>query len=525
MFPCRGWKIFQMDIEKKPSLLFITFSDVSAYGVRCVASYVRQQGFQADILCLRLSNSRKRRLNPSSTGTVSDKLLNSVVPFMEPYDVIGISLFSDGFNESITLTQAFKKAYPDKKIIWGGIHPTLKPDECMEHADFVCVGEGYYSLVGLLRQLSQNTLPDVEKFPSGIWAKKPDGAIWKNGSSEICFDLDTLPFPIYDKTAVFARTNANAIINLDRQGYHQYLDYAYNTMISQGCPNSCSYCCNYALKKVNKGYARIRRHSIDYTIREIKAAAEHYTFYNIHFMDDSFLSMGENAFEEFIERYPKEIGLPFNVISFIPGLTKQHHIDKLVGAGMVFGKIGVQTGSRKMLEIYNRKQNNEEIIRISEMFAKHKGRIVPMGVDIIIDGYQETVEDTMQTARLISKMKRPFILNRNSLIYYPGTKMAEHMNNYTPGNSFFIHKNSVINTLIALQYLIKIPDSILSRLLEQKKLMNSNLPSAVTMSIYYIKIFKKTISYIYHRCYNNIPTWIVDIVRTIRMENRKNNRI
>jgi radical SAM superfamily enzyme YgiQ (UPF0313 family) len=310
-------------------------------------------------------------------------------------------------------------------------------------------------------------------------------------------------------------------VNLDRKAYHKYLGYTYATMISQGCPNSCSYCCNYALKKINKGYKSIRKHSFDYTMQEILAAAEHYTFYNIHFMDDSFLSMGENAFEEFVERYPKEIGLPFNVISFIPGDTQQNHIDKLVEAGMVCGKIGVQTGSPKMLEIYHRKQNNEEIIRVSEIFAKHRGRIVPLSVEIILDGYQETVEDTIKTARLISQIKRPFILNLYSLKSYPGTKIAEYMNNYSAGDSFFIYKPSVINNIIALMYLVKIPKGFLDCLLKKKKLMNRKLPSIITKPIYYLSILKKTVSYIYHRSYINIPAWMIDCTRTLRWKRNK----
>ena len=510
-----------MAIGKQPSLLLITLADVAAYGVRCLASYVRQQGFQTDILCLRLSDSRKRRLHPLSAGKISDQLINRVVSFIAPYDVIGLSLFSDGLNQSIALTKAIKKSYPDKKIIWGGIHPTLKPHACLEYADFVCVGEGYYSLAGLLKHLSSIHSADFAKLPPGIWAKESSGAIVENGSSEMCTDLDTLPFPLYNGNAFFVCTNKNTIINLDRRGYHKYLDYSYSTMISQGCPNSCSYCCNYALKKVNKEYANIRRHSIDYTLREIQAAAEHYKFYNVHFMDDSFLSMGENDFEEFIKRYPKEIGLPFNVVGFIPRLTRPHHVDQLIDAGMVYGQIGVQTGSRKMLDIYHRKQNNEEIIRVSEMFAKHKGRIVPLGVDIILDGYQETVEDTIQTVRLLSQIKRPFILNLNSLIFYPGTKMAEHMNGDAPGGSFFNYKSSVVNNLIALIYLIKIPDKILFWLLGRKKLMNCKISSTITKLIYYGTLSKKAISYIYHRSYNNIPTRVVDVVRVLRMENKK----
>jgi radical SAM superfamily enzyme YgiQ (UPF0313 family) len=26
-------------------------------------------------------------------------------------------------------------------VIWGGFHPSVRPDECMAHADFVAVGD------------------------------------------------------------------------------------------------------------------------------------------------------------------------------------------------------------------------------------------------------------------------------------------------------------------------------------------------------------------------------------------------
>lgn len=518
LYHCRD---FLVEMRKPPSILFVTFADVSSYGVRCVASYAREQGFQADILCLRLSDTRKSRIDQKPGGTISRELLAEMIPFMEQYDVIGISLFSDGFNESIALTQALKRSYPDKKVIWGSIHPTLRPHECLQYADFVCVGEGYYSLVGFLKQLSKDRMPDDNGLPSGIWTRRPDGTIRENGSSDMCMDMDTLPFPVYNQTGNFVRANNNKIIHLDREGYKKYHDYVYYTMMSQGCPNHCSYCCNYALKKINKVYGHIRNHSVDYIIREIKDAAEHYTFYNVHFMDDCFLLTDANAFEEFVERYPKEIGLPFIVMGFIPSFTRQHHVDKLVAAGMVRGRIGVQTGSRKMLDFYNRKQTNEEVIHVSEMFARHKGRIVPMCVDLILDGYQETVEDTIQTARLISQMKRPFILTLMSLKSYPGTRIEQYMNNYTPGDSYVIVNPTVINNIIGLMCLIKIPSGLLSFLLDKKQLMACKMPKITTKLIYYGILLKRTLCYLDQRDYNYIPTWTVDIVRTLRRERRK----
>lgn len=95
------------------------------------------------------------------------------------------------------------------------------------------------------------------------------------------------------------------------------------------------------------------------------------------------------------------------------------------------------------------------------------------------------------------------------------------MNGDAPGGSFFNYKSSVVNNLIALIYLIKIPDKILFWLLGRKKLMNCKISSTITKLIYYGTLSKKAISYIYHRSYNNIPTRVVDVVRVLRMENKK----
>lgn len=319
------------NIQKK-SLLFITLADVSAYGVRYLSSYLQKQGRIADIITFRLSDNRRSLLKREPAGKIPENLFKYLLPFVEKYNYIGISLFSDGFYESIEITSEIKKNFPYKTIILGGIHPTLKPRECLNYTDYACVGDGYYSLKELLEKLDLKNNLEVEDLPQGVWTKNKDGSIYENGCSEICLDLDSLPFPNYDKNTVYVRNNDNSISNLDRGGYCKYLDYVYYTMFSQGCPNSCSYCCNYALKQLDKRYAVNRKHSVSYIINEIKETSKYYTFYNVFFMDDSFILRDNNAFDEFVERYPKEIGLPFIVLGFIPKLTKQKHVDKLVEA-------------------------------------------------------------------------------------------------------------------------------------------------------------------------------------------------
>lgn len=500
------------------SLLFVTLVDVSAYGVRSLSAYIRQQGRIADTLCLRLSDNRRSLLSREPGGQVPSSLFETLLPFIEKYDCIGISLFSDGFNESVKITLEIKKCFPNKLIIWGGIHPTLKPVECLNYADYVCVGEGYYSLRDLLSRLDVKKHLDAVGLPQGIWSKQANSSIIENGCSEGCSNLDSLPFPNYNAESVYVRNNDNSISPLDREGYRKYLDYVYYTMFSRGCPYNCSYCCNNALKKLDKNYIKIRKHSATYIINEIKEAKKHYTFYNVYFMDDSFILMEDSAFEEFVERYPREVNLPLIITGLIPRFTTQKHIDKLVDAGMIRARIGIQTGSAKMLETYNRKQTNREVLKVSKMFSIHAKEMMPLAHDIILDGYNETIEDTIETALLVSKLERPLVLNLASLTAYPGTDISKKMPKYIPGDSCVRVNNTVINALIGLMSLIQIPPKLLKKILKQKAFLAKKVPPFVITFTYYAILIKKTIYHLYYGDYSSKSCWIVDIVRKVKKD-------
>jgi anaerobic magnesium-protoporphyrin IX monomethyl ester cyclase len=503
-----------MAYDKKKKLLLITLVDVSAYGARCLSAYIRSRGRVADILLLRLSDTRRSFLSLSPGGKVSSTISDALLQFIREYDYVGISLFSDGYNESVQLTMRIKQVYPDKKVIWGGIHPTLSPEDSLLSADYVCVGEGYYSLSSLLDQLDNSSCVP-ETLPIGIWGKTDDGII-RNGASQLCLDFDSLPFPNYDEGTVFVRNNDNTFSHLTKSKYREYMDYAYYTMMSQGCPNNCAYCCNNALKNLSKQYATIRKKSVDYMIREIKEAQKNYTFYNVFFMDDSFIMMDDVSFDEFVDRYPKEIGLPMIIIGFIPRLTKAKHVNRLVEAGMIRGRIGVQSGSKKMLDVYHRKQTNEEIVRTSELFAAQKGKIVPVGCDIILDGYNETTEDTIETARLISKLKHPYLLNLCSLRSYPGTEIRQYMDNYKPGVSYKNVENKLINCIVGFMSIVNLSEGVINFLIDKKRLMAMRVPNGLVKIIYYSILIKKTIYHLYYGDYSSKPYWLVDVARRFK---------
>jgi radical SAM superfamily enzyme YgiQ (UPF0313 family) len=68
--------------------------------------------------------------------------------------------------------------------------------------------------------------------------------------------------------------------------------------------------------------------------------------------------------DEFVPRYKKEVGLPFDVIS--PKTLKLRTLDRLAEAGVREIGFGIQTGSDKIRrEVFTRPGTNAEIIELA----------------------------------------------------------------------------------------------------------------------------------------------------------------
>jgi anaerobic magnesium-protoporphyrin IX monomethyl ester cyclase len=154
-------------------------------------------------------------------------------------DLIGFSMLS--FNYKIILEIArFIKHHSNIPIIAGGVHVILSPEEVIRNheIDIVCIGEGEF----VLKELLDNSLDCTGV--DGVWYKQK-GKIVKNKPRQLFTHLDDLGFPDFDDFDV------EKCLFI----YNKHLP----IMASRGCPYSCSYCNNHALRRVLKGtYVRFR---------------------------------------------------------------------------------------------------------------------------------------------------------------------------------------------------------------------------------------------------------------------------
>ena len=108
------------------------------YGLRTISACLKQAGHDVDLIFL-LKEFHKK---------YSETAMNNLVKLTKGSDLAGISLMTNFFDNAIQVTQKLRNNY-DFPILWGGIHPTIRPEESLNHADMVCIGESEETIVEL----------------------------------------------------------------------------------------------------------------------------------------------------------------------------------------------------------------------------------------------------------------------------------------------------------------------------------------------------------------------------------------
>ncbi|MCX5840516.1 MAG: radical SAM protein [Deltaproteobacteria bacterium] len=191
--------------------------------------------------------------------------MSAITPDME---MIGITSTTPEIDSAIALARTIRNRYPEKKILMGGVHPTVFHKRLV--ADNVCNmvirGEGEKTILRLAEQQPMKDIPNL------TW-KAADGEVVVNPEADEFVQLDDLPMPAYHKLPMGKyRSAIGAAIRHPSIGM----------ITSRGCPGKCTFCYSGMFGR------KTRFLSADDVYQQILFLKSHYGIREISFYDDTF---------------------------------------------------------------------------------------------------------------------------------------------------------------------------------------------------------------------------------------------
>ncbi len=394
--------------QKTFHLVLIELYSLNSFGIHTIGRVAKSHGFKVSYISFKKLFTDSFNLPTEGEYKKAVELIKELKP-----DILGIGTTSPFAPVAIELIHKIKKL--NIPVILGGAHAIYYPDSCIEHADFVCVGEGEAAILKLLYALYNG---DDYSTTNNFWIRS-NGSIIKNELNPLIQKLDLIPFPDFsDENKFYIEGDA---IHTGEHYYTKAMNH-YVFMSGRGCPFTCTYCCNSYLKKHNKnGGAFIRRRSVKNVIDELVIVRSRFPHLTKISSNDEVFALNKKWLVDFCRNYKKEIDIPFHC-DIYPSKVSDEILGLLKGINLKTITMGVQSGAERIRqEVYNRRTPDELLINCANLFNKYN--IFPF-YDFIIDNPLESREDTEASLQLLLKFPRPFRTNIYNLQYISRTALT-----------------------------------------------------------------------------------------------------
>jgi radical SAM superfamily enzyme YgiQ (UPF0313 family) len=291
------------------------------------------------------------------------------VPFDEPTDLAAISV--DTFSARRAYAMAAEYHARGVRVVMGGPHPTLCPDEALRFADAVVVGDAEDTWPQVLRDAEQGTLRRLytSSFPP-LARIRPDRSLYPAG-----------------------RYGRVRLIQTGR-----------------GCRRHCDFCC------VNAVYGeRIRRRPLSEVVEEITATPASFWF----FADDSLFD--DTAAARDLCRAIRPLGLRWACQAGLDVVADPAVAGLLADSGRRLVLCGFESMMPDNLRQMGKEWTRSRGAYAGQVRVLHDHGIMVYGTFVF--GYDADSPDSIRAALDFALDARLFLANFNPLIPFPGTPL------------------------------------------------------------------------------------------------------
>lgn len=333
---------------------------------------------------------------------INDKEISKTVDYIISVDplYVGLSVMTGIQTQHSAELSKLLRAKSKIPIVWGGIHPSLLPEQCLgeDYIDYVVISEGEITIVELTEKIrQQQELSEV----LGIGYKKR-GQVKINPWRPFITNLD-------DYRVDWSLVDLEKFI-FPLGKYKRTIAYK----ASRGCPFNCAFCYNNLFNK-----NRWRVWSIGTVVEDILFLKDKYQIDSVKFYDDNFF-VNKNRALEILEK----INLPSHLEIRIDSITEE--IATKLKEYKVFDMlIGVESGSDRLLQLIDKRFTVEKVIETVKIIEKYD---LPASYSVIVGLPTETKAEFDSTIALlyqIYKLHSQAAFTLGAYLPYPGSRMYD----------------------------------------------------------------------------------------------------
>jgi anaerobic magnesium-protoporphyrin IX monomethyl ester cyclase len=371
-----GWMTKEGNIWKKIS------GSMPPLGLAYIASYLEKNGISVRIIDEQAEREPLSILLGAVTG----------VPRF-----VGITATTMTASSAVSAAALCRAKFPDARIVLGGVHPTIMPEDMLKNdtVDYVVRGEGERPFLMLAQGVEAGKIPGLSYKKDGKYVNNPEGELIK--------DLDELPFPAYNLLPVKKY--------VPTLGSYKRLP-AISFVATRGCPGKCTFCLGSYLG------GRVRMHSIRYIIDEIKMLQRDFGIREIEFYDDTFTAFKPKVREFCNTIIQEKMDITWVCFARVDFVDEEIlRLMKQAGCHQIM--YGIESGNEQILKNIKKMTSLD---KAREVVALTKKAGIECRAAFMLGNMGET-EETMRQTMDFAKSLDPDIALFNIATPYPGTEM------------------------------------------------------------------------------------------------------
>lgn len=315
------------------------------------------------------------------------KQLETIISDLSPDIVLLSGLSSEYFRLYKKTLQVIKKGAPDCTTVFGGVCPTVLPEECasIEACDFVFIGPAEYRLPAFLKLLLAGD-KSIYDF-SGIAYKTPDKVIITDKK-----DIFTLPKE-YPFSPDYSKIDCKGYFNTPIYSHYHYTSFTEPTatiITSFGCKYSCNFC---ASRVVRKNFVTYR--PVESVLEEIRYFYYQHNIRCFSILDELFLADKERVKKILTTIIDEGMKIRWKQVNASIKHIDEELIELMSRSGCEILFLYPESGSPRILkEIIHKPHKLEMFEPVIELCKKHT---IFTSANFIIGFPGETWEEIRQT--------------------------------------------------------------------------------------------------------------------------------